>query len=83
MSTRVIVWMVQHVAQQRETVQSVVMTETPTVTGGEEPGAGLAAKWVSVSNGYMWRGAWGGPSWQVGKCQQWLHVERSLGLPSG
>ena len=49
------------------------------VTCGEEPGAGLAAKWVSVSNGYMWRGAWGGPGCQVGKCQQWLHVERSLG----
>ena len=38
------------------------------VTCGEEPGAGLAAKWVSVSNGYMWRGAWGGPGCQVGKC---------------
>ena len=75
------------------------------VTCGGEPGEGLAAKWVSVSIGYMWRGAWGGPGcqvgvsnsymWrgaqdgagcQVGKCQQWLHVEGSLGrawLPSG
>ena len=47
---------------------------------------GLAVKWVSVSNGYMWRGAWGGSGCQVGKCQQWLHVERSLErawLPSG
>ena len=48
------------------------------VTCGEEPGAGLAAKWVSVSNGYMWRGAWGGHGCQVGKCQQWLYVARSL-----
>ena len=35
---------------------------------------------------YMWRGAWSGPGCQVGKCQQWLHVERSLErswLPSG
>ena len=31
------------------------------ITCGEEPGVDLAAKWVSVSNGYMWRGAWGGP----------------------
>ena len=56
------------------------------VTCGEESGAGLAVKWVSVSNGYMWRGAWSGPGCQVGKCQQWLHVERSLEwawLPSG
>ena len=30
----------------------------------------LAAKWVSVSNGYMWIGAWGGSGCQVGKCQQ-------------
>ena len=29
-------------------------------------------------NGYMWRGAWGGPGCQVGKCQQLLHVERGL-----
>ena len=56
------------------------------VTCGEEPGVGLAAKWVSVNNGYMWRGAWGWPGCQVGNCQQWLHVERSLErawLPSG
>ena len=55
-------------------------------TCGEEPGVGLAAKWVSVSNGYMWRRAWDGPGCRVGKCQQWLHVERSLGrvwMPSG
>ena len=43
------------------------------VTCGEEPVAVLDAKWVGVSNGYMWRGAWGGPGCQVGKCQQWLH----------
>ena len=52
----------------------------------EEPGAGLAAKWVSVSNGHMWRGASGGPVCQVGKFQQWLYTERSPGrawLPSG
>ena len=56
------------------------------VTCGEEPGVGLAAEWVSVSNGYMWRGAWNGPGCQVGNCQQWLHVERSMGwfwLPRG
>ena len=56
------------------------------VTCGEEPGVGLAAKWVSVSNGYMWREAWSGSGCQVGKCQQWLHVERSLEwvwLPGG
>ena len=39
------------------------------VTCGEEPGAGLAAKWVIVSNGYTWSGAWDGPGCQVGKCQ--------------
>ena len=53
---------------------------------GEEPGAGLAVKLISVSNGYMWRGAWSGSGCQVGKCQQWLHVERSLEwvwLPNG
>ena len=58
------------------------------VTCGEEPGVGLAAKWVSISNGYMWRGTWGGSGCQVGKCQQWLNVEKGLGvslaqLPSG
>ena len=85
-STGVTVWMVLCVTPPRDSVQSVVMLEAPMVTCGQEPGAGLAAKWVSVSHGYMWRGAWGGPGCQVGKCQQWLHVERSLGrvwLPSG
>ena len=53
-STHAIVWMVLSATPPRETVRPVVMTETPTVTCGEEPGAGLAAKWVSVSNGYMW-----------------------------
>ena len=40
---------------------------------------GLAAKWVSVSNGYMWRGAWSGPGCQVGKCQQWSHCGEGPG----
>ena len=56
------------------------------VTGGEGVGVALAAKWVSVSNDYMWRGGWGGPGCQVGKCHQRLQMERSLGrtwLPSG
>ena len=41
---------------------------------------------VCVNNCYTWRGAWGRPGCQMGKCQQWLHVERSLErawLPSG
>ena len=54
MSTHVIVWMVLCVTPPGDTVRPVVMTEIPTVTGGEEPGVDLAAKWVSVSNGYMW-----------------------------
>ena len=33
-----------------ESVGSVVMTEIPMVSMTEEPGAGLAAKWVSVSD---------------------------------
>ena len=33
------------------------------VACGEEPGA---AKWVSVSNDYMWREGWSGPGCQVG-----------------
>ena len=65
-STHVIVWMVLCVTPPRETVRPVVMTETPTLTCGEEPGAGQAVKWVSVSNGYMWRGGWGRPGCQVG-----------------
>ena len=61
MSTHVIVWMVLCVTLPRETVQPVVMTEIPRVMCGADPGAGLAAKWVSVSNGYMWIGDWVGP----------------------
>ena len=36
------------------------------VTCGEDSGAGLAAKWVSVDNGYMWKGPWDRPDCQVG-----------------
>ena len=58
------------------------------VTCGEEPGVGLAARWVSVSNGYMWRTALGGRGCQVGKCLQWLltygeeHERRAGGVTS-
>ena len=36
------------------------------VTCGEDSGAGFAAMWVSVDNGYMWKGAWDRPGCQVG-----------------
>ena len=56
------------------------------VTCGEGPDVDLVAKWVSVSDGLMWGVSLGGPGYQVGRCQEWLHVERILErvwLPSG
>ena len=44
---------------------------------GEEPGAGLAAKWVSVSNGYMWSEVWGGTGYEVDKNQWCEHIKMS------